>query len=313
MVHALDASPSARPVLAWRWKVDRVVDRADLARKDGDDFAARVYVFFDMPVESLGVGARVKALLARAVWGETLPTAALCYVWDNRHAPGTSAWNPYTDRVRTVVLRSGSPGAWARESRDLEADFRAAFGSQWTGPVPRVTGIADRQRHRPDGRDRHGLVRGLQPGGAAMKRLVLVGGGHAHVHVLKAIGDALDSTVSVTLVTPVERQVYSGMLPGFVAGHYALDECGIDLGALAERARALVVRSSASLVNPAMREVICANGEVVPYDVLSIDVGSRAFTGRVNGRRGARRRHPAAGALRRGLGAACSRARGGAA
>jgi len=142
VAHALDVSPAVRPVLAWRWKVDRVVERADLARKDGDDFAARVYVFFDVPVDTLPVGARVKALLARAVWGETLPTAALCYVWDNRHPPGTSAWNPYTDRVRTVVLRSSSPGAWARESRDLEADFRAAFGSQWTGPVPRVTGIA---------------------------------------------------------------------------------------------------------------------------------------------------------------------------
>jgi len=109
-----------------------------------------------------------------------------------------------------------------------------------------------------------------------MKRLVLLGGGHAHVHVLKAIGDALDPAVGVTLVTPVERQLYSGMLPGYVAGHYGLDECGIALSPLADRARALVVRSSASLVNPSMREVICANGEVVPYDVLSIDVGSRS-------------------------------------
>ena len=116
-----------------------------------------------------------------------------------------------------------------------------------------------------------------------MKRLVLVGGGHAHVHVLKAIGDALDPGVSVTLVTPVDRPLYSGMLPGYVAGHYGLDECGIDLMALAQRARALVVRSSASLVNPSMREVICANGEVVPYDVLTLDVGSRAFTGNVQG------------------------------
>jgi len=142
VTHALDASPAQRPILAWRWKVDRVVERADLAEKSGDDFAARVYVFFDVPVDALPFGARVKALLARAIWGETLPTAAICYVWDNRHAPGTSAWNPYTDRVRTVVLRSGSPGAWSSESRDLEADFRAAFGAQWAKPVPRVTGIA---------------------------------------------------------------------------------------------------------------------------------------------------------------------------
>jgi len=142
VAHALDVMPSVRPVLAWRWKVDRVVARANLAEKGGDDFAARVYVFYDVPVEALSLGARVKAILARAVWGESLPTAAICYVWDNRHAPETSAWNPYTDRVRTVVLRSGSAGAWREEARDLEADFRAAFGSQWTGPVPRVTGIA---------------------------------------------------------------------------------------------------------------------------------------------------------------------------
>jgi selenide,water dikinase len=103
------------------------------------------------------------------------------------------------------------------------------------------------------------------------------------VHVLKTIGDALDPTVSVTLVTPVDRQVYSGMLPGFVAGHYALEDCAIDLRPLAERARALVVRSAALLVNPSMQEVICANGEVVPYDVLSIDVGSRSFTGDAKG------------------------------
>lgn len=112
-----------------------------------------------------------------------------------------------------------------------------------------------------------------------MKRLVLLGGGHAHVHVLKAIGEALDPAVSVTLVSPVATQVYSGMLPGFVAGHYDLDECGIDLGPLAARARALVVPSSAVRVDPSRREVACANGEVVPYDVLSIDIGARAFVG----------------------------------
>lgn len=116
-----------------------------------------------------------------------------------------------------------------------------------------------------------------------MKRLVLLGGGHAHVHVLKALGDALDPTVSVTLVTPVDRQIYSGMLPGFVAGRYSLADCGIELAPLADRARALVVRSAATLVSPSMREVICANGEVVPYDVLSIDVGSGPPTEAVPG------------------------------
>lgn len=116
-----------------------------------------------------------------------------------------------------------------------------------------------------------------------MKRLVLLGGGHAHAHVLKAIGDAPDPTVSVTLVTPVERQIYSGMVPGYVAGHYTLAECVIDMVPLAKRALARMVRSSATFVNASTRTVICANGEIVPYDVLSIDVGSRCFTGSAKG------------------------------
>jgi selenide,water dikinase len=116
-----------------------------------------------------------------------------------------------------------------------------------------------------------------------VRRLVLLGGGHSHVHVLKALGDELDPAVSVTLVTPVDRQIYTGMLPGYVAGHYPLEACAIDLEPLARRARALVVRSSATLVNPSMREVICANGEVVGYDVLSVDVGSQAFLGAARG------------------------------
>jgi Protein of unknown function (DUF3047) len=140
--HPLGHDVAARPMLRWRWKVDRVVEKADLATKAGDDFAARVYVFFDVPAESLPVAHRLKVFLARNLYGREVPTAALCYVWDNRHPPGTTRWNPYTDRVRTVVLRSGGAGAWAAESRDLEADFREAFGAGWAGPVPRVTGIA---------------------------------------------------------------------------------------------------------------------------------------------------------------------------
>jgi hypothetical protein len=135
--HALDVNPSGLR-LSWRWKIDRVVEKADLARKDGDDFAARVYVFYDFPRRELSLAERAKLAVAELFYGERIPTAAICYVWDNRHPPGTSRWNPYSGRVRTVVLRSGSPGAWQEERRDLEADFRAAFERS---DVPRVTGI----------------------------------------------------------------------------------------------------------------------------------------------------------------------------
>lgn len=142
MAYALRADPARRGILAWRWKIDHVVRKADLALKSGDDFAARVYVFFDVPVSRLRLGQRVKLALARLLYGQALPSAAICYVWDNRHAPGTSAWSPYADSVRTVVLESGPAraGRWVEERRDLAADFRAAFGGQ--AQLPPVTGIA---------------------------------------------------------------------------------------------------------------------------------------------------------------------------
>jgi hypothetical protein len=137
---ALDVDPAGR-MLSWRWKVDRVVENADLARRSGDDFAARVYVFYDVPRTQLPLATRAKLRFLEWLYGEPIPTAAICYVWDNRHAVGTSAWNPYSDRVRTVVLRSGASeaGEWKSERRDLQADFRAAFPG---AALARVTGIA---------------------------------------------------------------------------------------------------------------------------------------------------------------------------
>ena len=141
--HALPEGLPPRSLLRWRWKIDRAVAGADLARRDGDDFAARVYVFFDLPLEELSFGERVKLRLARLLHGGDVPAAGICYVWDNRHPPGTVGPNPYAPRIRTFVLRSGveSAGRWAEERRDLEADFRTAFGAR-PGGMPRVTGIA---------------------------------------------------------------------------------------------------------------------------------------------------------------------------
>ena len=118
-----------------------MVDKADLATKAGDDFAARVYVFFDVPMESLTWGRRLKLRIARLVYGSEVPSAGICYVWDNSHPLGTALWNPYSDRVRTVVVESGNEaaGRWVEETRDVDADFRAAFGDQ---AAARITGIA---------------------------------------------------------------------------------------------------------------------------------------------------------------------------
>ena len=81
--------------------------------------------------EALGFGTRVKLALARSIYGDQVPDAALNYVWDNRHAIGTLRDNAYTDRTRMLVLRSGAQdaGRWVLERRNVAEDFKLAFGN----------------------------------------------------------------------------------------------------------------------------------------------------------------------------------------
>jgi hypothetical protein len=140
----LNVDPRAMGRLTWRWKVDHPLVAARFGTKEGDDFAARVYVSFDVPEASLTFTQRAKMKLAKLIYGADLPSAAICYVWDNHQPVGTNEWNPYTDRLRMVVLESGNAhaGEWVAESRDVEADFRAAFGSTWKEATPAINGVA---------------------------------------------------------------------------------------------------------------------------------------------------------------------------
>ena len=142
LAYRLSADVEKTPVLEWKWKVDHVVEKANIETKGGEDFAARVYVAFDLPESELSTGDRAKLKIARAVQG-FVPAAAICYVWDNKHPVGTSMWSPYFGRVRTVVVESGGEraGRWVLEKRDLEEDFIAAFGEQWRGKIPGITGV----------------------------------------------------------------------------------------------------------------------------------------------------------------------------
>ena len=116
-----------------------------------------------------------------------------------------------------------------------------------------------------------------------MKRLVLLGGGHAHIEVLRELAAVPIPGAEVTLVTPSQRFIYTGMVPGVIAGHYTLPECAIDLKELAQRANVELLLTSASLVSPDVGKVACADGTVLPYDVISLDVGSHPAIGDVRG------------------------------
>ena len=106
-----------------------------------------------------------------------------------------------------------------------------------------------------------------------MKQLLLLGGGHAHVHVLQALAQEAVPGTQVTLVSPFARQLYSGMVPGMVAGHYRVDDCAIPLDPLAQRASARFIESSVVQFDAGARQVTLATGEVLGYDVASVDTG----------------------------------------
>ena len=140
LIHAVKVDIRQFPLLRWRWKIRAPLKSADMTTKAGDDYAARVYVMFDYPASKLSLATRAKLKLAESIYGQKIPTAALNYVWDNRHPIGTIAPNAYTDRARMMVLQSGAgrQGEWVTETRDLAADFKAAFGED----APDVVAIA---------------------------------------------------------------------------------------------------------------------------------------------------------------------------
>jgi Protein of unknown function (DUF3047) len=130
MARAVDIDLARTPVLCWRWRIERVLERADLTRKAGDDQAARVYLGLALPPERLGLGDRLALRLARSRFGPDVPDAAINYVWDNRQPVGSEHPNAYTSRTTLVVLRSGAAeaGRWVTERRDVAADVRRLHG-----------------------------------------------------------------------------------------------------------------------------------------------------------------------------------------
>lgn len=133
----VDVDLASTPVLCWRWRVEEMIKKADMTRRQGDDYAARIYIAFTLPAEALSFTDKAALSLARAFWGNRVPDAALNYVWDNRQPVDTRMPNAYTKRAQMIVRRTGSNdmGRWVTERVDVRDDVIRAFGSESARPV----------------------------------------------------------------------------------------------------------------------------------------------------------------------------------
>jgi hypothetical protein len=126
----------------WSWKASNIIKSGDLYRKDADDYPARLYVMFEYPMTRLSIVERSLAPLARLVYGDEVPLATLCYIWDGKAPPATVAPSAYTGRVQIIVVQSASGRVneceWVTFERNVIADFRAAFGEA----PRRITGVS---------------------------------------------------------------------------------------------------------------------------------------------------------------------------
>ncbi|MFT5208640.1 MAG: selenide,water dikinase [Flavobacterium sp.] len=105
------------------------------------------------------------------------------------------------------------------------------------------------------------------------RELILIGGGHSHVLVLKMLGMHPIPGLKVTLISPDVLTPYSGMLPGVVAGHYQSEEIHIDLIPLCRFANVRFIQSKVHNIDIANNTLQCKNWPDIEFDVLSIDIG----------------------------------------
>ncbi len=106
------------------------------------------------------------------------------------------------------------------------------------------------------------------------KRLLLIGGGHSHVEVIRRLGVSPAPGIAVTLVSPDRHTAYSGMLPGHIAGHYSHAECHIDLAALCNAAGVVRKQSAVAALDLRRRVASCVDGSELAFDVVAVDSGS---------------------------------------
>ena len=116
-----------------------------------------------------------------------------------------------------------------------------------------------------------------------LRDIVLIGGGHSHVGVMRMFAMQPVPGVRLTVLCRDTDTPYSGMLPGYIAGHYGFDDVHIDLRRLAQFAGARFIRAQVTGIDRTAKRVLLSGRPPVPYDIASINIGSTPQLGSVPG------------------------------
>lgn len=122
--------PRRYPIVEWRWRVLQPPTEADPRIASRDDSPARLVISFHGDENRLDFQERITLRLYKALSGEKLPYAMLMYVWSSVAPVGTIAPNIHTDKIRTIVVESGSVGQWREFRRNVFEDYRLIFGEE---------------------------------------------------------------------------------------------------------------------------------------------------------------------------------------
>lgn len=141
LIMPVDIDPMEYPIMEWSWRVDDLVEDADITQRSGDDYAARIYITFDIPLDSLSYTNRLLYLTASKFYKEgRIPARAMNYIWANKAAVGEVHPNPWTDLSMLQVVESGDEklGIWVTEKQNVLEDYRNIFKSD----PPKINSIA---------------------------------------------------------------------------------------------------------------------------------------------------------------------------
>ena len=140
LIRKIEIDLNKYPIIEWKWRIENTYKKSSVRKKSGDDYPARIYIAFKYQPDMVGFFEKIKFKTIKAFHGEYPPVASINYIFESTEKIGTIVSNPYTDRVKMIVVDSGDENLkkWVTHTRNLLDDYILAFGKT----PPLVSGIA---------------------------------------------------------------------------------------------------------------------------------------------------------------------------